>query len=425
MRAAVHAPFVIAAALAALAALATCATLGGCGDPTVTVVAIDPPYGPPIGGSTITIRGRGFDASPGIAPRVAIGGRPAPVVIAAGDDRLIVLTPPALGPGDVDVEVAIGDHTVRVADGFRYSVGPTLTEVTPRDVLVAAGTTRVRLAGTGLLAEDAGPPALRVDGELVDATVVTDRELTFVAPAGWPLREPFIELVNRRGGAILDRAYRYVPGRPGLLLFVRDTARFAVHLDPVDLRTLDVPRFTAFPGLSSVVADGHGGYLALDDIGQIGALDVSEQRVPAPRPASGRLSAIERVGDAYVAFDDDTRRIGRLDPISGELTPLAAAPHPGEGPCALAFDGSRLYASDLEGDPLLPVVRAVDLATGAVGPAVALAIDPAPLIEEMRFFAGTLYAVGDGGLFTVDPASGATAQVPVADVIVGALATYE
>jgi len=43
----------------------------------------------------------------------------------------------------------------------------------------------------------------------------------------------------------------------------------------------------------------------------------------------------------------------------------------------------------------------------------------------MRFFAGTLYAVGDGGLFTVDPASGATAQVPVADVIVGALATYE
>ena len=59
-------------------------------------------------------------------------------------------------------------------------------------------------------------------------------------------------------------------------------------------------------------------------------------------------------------------------------------------------------------------IATFDLATRLAGPAVPVLAPAGFRVEEMHFFAGTLYAVDPTGtMITIDPATGATTDVPL------------
>jgi hypothetical protein len=380
------------------------------GAPAAIVIdKIEPPYAPLAGGTLVTIRGAGLAAGPGGA-QVLVGGRPAPLVDTIDDATLAVLVPPGERAGAAEVVIVIGDRAGRAADAFRYSAPPTIDAAAPADVLAEAAGTRVTVTGSGFLAEEAGPPILAIDGIGVVATVESDRELSFLAPAGRALWEPELELVNRRGRAVRDRAYRYIPARaPGLLLF-DGTTLFATYVDPVRPWVVEIPRVTTGIGrLTAVVRDGSGGAWGFDRNRRLGRLDLGRQRLEAPVFLGRWVPAMTRVGADVIAIDRASNRLGRLDLASGAFTPLGDQPVPCCGSFGLASDGVQIWlTARTAGGPALYTVAP---ATGALGEPLPLA-EPTVHVEDLRWFAGALYAVTrDRRLVTIDPATGAIADV--------------
>jgi hypothetical protein len=197
------------------------ALLAACGsNPVVRALRVEqamPDYGPLGGGTVIALHGTGFATT----ARVLLGGREAPLVRALDDTRLELVIPPGEQPGDVDV-VVFGDAGSVAARGiFRYSIPPSITAISPFDVVGASTDTVITVTGAGFADEGAGDNYVLVDGQPIAKSVVTsDTTMTFVAPAGRVFARPAIEIINQRGRTVAPRAYRYTPGpRPGLLLF--------------------------------------------------------------------------------------------------------------------------------------------------------------------------------------------------------------
>lgn len=398
---------------ALLVAIAVATTGPGCADdPPLAIRAVTPPYGPLVGGTVVRLTGHGLDDGPPGATEVLIDGRAAPLAHPLGDGILDLVVPPGTSPGDAEVVVLIGDRIARARGVFRYAAAPTITRVGPADVLHDAWTT-VTVTGDGFAADGAGEPHLAIDGQGVEVRVVSDTELTFVAPPGRPLAEPDLELVNDRGRATWPRGFRYLPGpNPGLLLFPGFDA-FAIFFDPATLTAVDIPwvapvqnRFTA------VVRDRHGRYWAVDRSRRIGRLDLATQQLEAAVTSGRWFPAMARVGDAYVAIDRAALRFAMVELPAGTVTPLAGQTFPCCGSHALAADGGQLYFTAASGSG--STIATFDLATRLAGPAVPVLAPAGFRVEEMHFFAGTLYAVDPTGtMITIDPATGATTDVPL------------
>lgn len=397
----------------------------GCAEPpALEVTAVEPAWGPVAGGTRLAIHGRGFARLPA-GVRVLFGDRPAPLVATVDDDTLDVLTPPALSPGPVELTVLVGEEVVRRGDGFRYSRPPTIDTVTPADVHHALFT-RMTVTGTGFLDEDAGPPTVLLDGiPLEGAHALSDTELELIAPSGRPLRMPTLEVVNRRGLARQARAFRYLPSdRPGLLLF-GEADNFATFVDPVAQVTVPIPwGGNVQVRLTAVVRDDHGDYWGLDRTRRLGRLDLSEQRLDAPGLLGRWSPAIARVGDTTIMIDRSQRRLARLELVSGTFVTLPATGLPCCGSYGLASDGTTLYLVARDGTAV--TLRVVEPTTGELGPALAVDGPPGLHVEDMRFFAGTLYAVTrDQTMVTIDPATGAVTKLPVTTPRVHALEVFE
>lgn len=379
----------------------------------VRVDRADPPYGPVIGGTRITLEGSGFTAAGTTSTRVQFDGRDAPLVATLDDGALDVIVPPGDRAGDVEVVVLSGDRIARATGIFRYSAPPTITSVEPADVLASSTSTRVTVSGTGFADEGAGDVTVVLDGQALFADVLNDRTLTFVAPPGRPLVEPDLEVLDRRGRALVRRAFRYAPSlRPGLLLFPRIGA-FAVFFDPADLSTTTISWFQgATIRFSAVVLDARGDYWALDRARRWGRLDMKAQRIEAILAVQGWMPTVLRVGRDHFALDRSAARFGRFDPGSGQFSPIGDAPLPCCGSYGLATDGATTYFTARGPDG--PELNTVDPATGEVGTPVPLLGAPAFSVEEMRFFGGTLYAVSrDNTVVTIDPATGEVTALPL------------
>ena len=393
----------------------------------VAITEVSPPYGPLGGGTAITIHGHGFDSVPRGETRVMIDGRAAPLVATLDDGALAVVTPPGARPGPADVEVVVGDRAVRAPAAFRYSAPPTIASATPADVLHAGGA-RGTVTGSGFADEDAGPPALEVGGTLVAVEVESDTTLSFDAPAGRAFLKPELQLLNRRGRASHPRAFRYIPGtRPGLLLFGKPGS-FATYLDPVDLRAVDIPWApgASMETITAVVRDERGEYWSFSRGGRLGRLDLGEQLVDGGAFTGRGYPAIERVGDGYVAIER-TSLLGRFTVPDAAFSSAGVPPWRGpRGSFGLAFDGTTLYASARNEVGAGTVLYAIDPSTLEVRPAVQMFAPAGFFLEDMRFFAGTLYAGSrDGKLVTIDPASGVVTVLPVAVGRVRAIAIFE
>lgn len=417
------------ARLAFLALLAAC---GADGPDAPSLDRAEPPYAPLGGGTEIVLHGSGF-AAPN---RVLVGGHESPLVRTIDDTRLGVVIPPGDRPGDVEVLVLNRNGNAAVHGLVRYSAPPEITGVSPARVLFSSSTSRVTLTGTGFLDEGAGTVDVLVDGAFgTDVEVLSDTELTFVAPAGRPLARPEITLVDARGTATTRKTFRYVPSlRPGLLLFPPFSGLFATYVDPVTMDVVPVPlvgdqpvRFTA------VVRDAQGEYWGFDRARRFGHIDLTTQTLENPVIVNAMPPTVVRVGGDYLAIDRSSRTIGRIDPATGDFTSISGpildrppppAPSDPFGSFGLAHVAGTVYFT--KRTPTSVVINTVDPATGALGTPVELSGIIGVHIEEMRALDGVLYASNaDGTLVRIDPATGTMTALPIFPGRANAMEVFE
>jgi hypothetical protein len=381
------------------------------GDTTIRIDAVTPAYGPLAGGTRIEIAGDRF--ADGAGPtRVLVGGREAPLANAIDDATLEVVIPAGDQPGDAELVVFNHNGTAISTTLFHYAAQPTITQVTPADVIYSAAATTMTVTGTGFADDGAGEPLVLVDGmPALGVEVTSDTELAFIAPSGRALGRPRIEIANARGVASKDRAFRYRPStRSGLLLFGLTSQAFAMFFDPADNSLVTIPRVGSNVALSTVVVDEDGEYWGADRGGnRLGRVDLGTQRFEQPVQIGFRLPAMARIAGMQYGFDRWTQRFGKFD-LDGTFVQIGATLVPCCGSYGLAYDGTTLYLASRTGAD--KHITPIDHETGTLGTPVKLLGSATLHIEEMRFFGGTLYAASrDGSLVEIDPVTGAVTHV--------------
>ncbi|MBA3459115.1 MAG: IPT/TIG domain-containing protein [Deltaproteobacteria bacterium] len=389
--------------------------LAACAEPPAsgpTLVRAMPDHGPLVGGTVIELAGSGF----GPSTRVLVGGREAPLAHATSTTSLDVVLPPGDEPGDAELIVLTEDGSAIESDLFHYSAPPTIEALSPTDVIWSSGDSVITLTGTGFLDEGAGEPSIVVDGVLVDDAVVTsDTSLMFTVPSGPAFVRPTVELVNLRGTARKQRAFRYSPGpRPGLLLFSRFGESFATFYDPVAATSFAIPRLpTANVAFTTVFADDRGDLWGIDRSRRLGRIDFRRQEMIDPVQIQSLFPAIVRSGTRHIAIERIQRRIGTFDPLTNLFTPLGTPMIPCCGSFGIATDGTTVWFTSRTAGIIN--LNTVNLTTGAFGTPVPVALTAGIHFEELRFFNGLLYAPAtDETLRSIDPATGAVTTLPVA-----------
>ncbi len=179
-------------------------TVVGSATTTPTITSISPPFGPPTGGTQVTISGANFATSGGGAPtvpQVLFGGISATqVAVSAGGTSITAVTPGnAAGAVDVQVTNPGGESVTRQA-AFTYTYSGVSTPVATGisvDNGPASGGTPVTITGVGFLS------GARVDfgGALVAATSVAagGSSLTVTTPAH-PAGPVTVTVFNPDGG---------------------------------------------------------------------------------------------------------------------------------------------------------------------------------------------------------------------------------
>lgn len=407
--------------LAVLAvAFAACAEQGA--PPSRELARAVPDYAPVAGGTLVALEGAGF--APG--DRVLVAGREAAFVDVASTTRLEVLVPPGDAPGDVELVVFGATGSVSARGLFHYSSAPSITGVTPDDVVVGAAST-LTVHGTGFLDEGAGVPLVLVAGQPVATyTVVDDRTLTISAPDGAPFSRPTIEIVNERGRAHRERAFRYeLSATPGLLLFPRFGPSFAIFFDPTTGVTIPVPALTGLH-FTSVVRDDTGAYWGVDSANRYGKLDLETQTITSTVNANTRLPAITRhAGRLYglARFFGTGGRFGSVN-AQGQFEPIGTTPLVCCGSYGLTSDGTTVWLTSRQ-DNVTFQIRTVDPETGDLGTPVALQGGGTYRVEELRWWNGALYAATfNGRIVTIDPQTGAITEVLTVVERVSAIAPY-
>jgi hypothetical protein len=243
-----------------------------------------------------------------------------------------------------------------------------------------------------------------VDGQLAsDVEVASDSQLSFVAPIGIPLARPALALSDRRGVAVAERAFRYTPGaRPGLLLFSAFGSDFATFFDPVDGSLVTIPRVTPQQVRFTTVARDEVDYWAMDRNGRYGRLDLSSQQVESPLQTGSVFPTMIHDRGALYAIDRNTLRFGTFDPSTGfQAIGTTQLPCCGHG-LAASPDGTFYVTS---GGGVSANLATIDRTTGVMSPPTTITgVGAGFHVEEMRFFAGKLYAASrDGTLVMIDP----------------------
>ena len=396
--------------IALLLALAACADPPG---DAPELVAAEPPYGPLIGGSRITLHGDNFDPT----ARVLVAGREAPLAFARTSSEIDVVIPPGDEPGDAEL-VVLGAHGTAIdAHLFHYSTPPTLAALSPASIQFDAGTSQVTVLGTGFVDEGAGEPDVLLDGvPATEVTVVSDTELVFTAPPGPAFVRPTIEVRNLRGTAQKTRAFRYSPGpNGGLLMFSRFGGVFATFYDPVAQTSFAISRLpTANFSPTTVVADERGELWGIDRSRRIGRIDFRTQTLIDPVQIQPLFPALTRAGAQWFGLERIQRKFGSFDPLSGTFTAIGTMTLPCCGSYGIAYDGAWLWFTSRampSGTNLTPI----SLQTGEPGTPVPIQLPASFHVEELRSLRGKLYATStDESLREIDPVTGATTVLPVA-----------
>ncbi len=392
--------------LALLVVAAACS--GTAGNNELLVDSVSPGFGPLSGGTRVVITGGGF-LNGGASPnRVLFGVQESPQAGAVDDATLEVVVPAGEAAGDVPVTVFNRNGNVVAMGKFKYSSEPTITTVTPANVLFSTDDTTVTVNGTGFQDENAGRPTVLVDGEAaIDVQVLSDTQITFTAKPGEILAKPTIEIVNARGDAEKLKSFRYVPSMsPGLFVFPKNTTQvFAVFFNPATMQTTTLPKkdtnTTQF-GFRAIVADAAGDFTVIGRDNRVGKLDMANQVLINPVTMNQpRISGLSQVGATLFAVNRSPLEFGTFNATTLAFTQIATLS--GQNP-GLAYDGTTMFAF------LNRQISTINTTTGARGTPIALS--PANLeVSEARFLGGTLYAAaGNQGnvnqIVSINPTTG-------------------
>lgn len=377
--------------------------LAACDDATMRFDRATPDYGPLAGGTRITLEGEHF----AVGARVFVGDREAPLAAVSRDGTTIeVVIPPGEAAGPAKLVIIGDDDVAGASDAFRYTTEPTLEAVSVAKVIPGTSTVAT-LTGTGFMDEGAGYSTLLVDGVPVTAIgVQNDTTLTFVVPDGLMLVQPTLQLLNDRGSASLERAFRYVPTlNPSLVLFPTYSGELAEVFDLVDHKLYSIPRPTSLIyRFSSVYVDGRGEYWALDRARKFGRLDMRTGQLVDPVTLTTELPAMTPYAGAVLGIDRYTIR--SLDPSTGVLSQSFTAPLGCCGGFGIAADDHTLYVTSRATG--LPILRTFDPEADAFSDPTALQGASTFMPEELRVVDHVLYTTSrDGTLCTIDPATGA------------------
>jgi hypothetical protein len=137
------------------------------------ITAVSPASGPVTGGTTVTITGAGFTGATGVQ-----FGRASAARTVVSDNQITATSPPAAGPGTMDVTVTTPAGTSALTPADRFSYLPAVTGVSPSNGFTSGGNT-VIITGHGFLG------ATSVQFGTVRAAAVTvnsDAQITAISP---------------------------------------------------------------------------------------------------------------------------------------------------------------------------------------------------------------------------------------------------
>jgi hypothetical protein len=140
-----------------------------------TVSGVSPNVGPLAGGTAVTITGTNFAAP----ATVTFGSSAATSVVVVSSTSITAVTP-AGSAGAVSVTVTANGQSGTLNNGFSYTAGPTVSNVSP-NVGPLAGGTAVTITGTGF----AAPSTVTFGSSAATkVTVVSSTSITATTPAG-------------------------------------------------------------------------------------------------------------------------------------------------------------------------------------------------------------------------------------------------
>ena len=139
------------------------------------VTNVDPQFGLPAGGTSVTISGRNFTG----ATAVKFGSTDAASFEVNSENAITAIAPAGTGTVDVTVTTPEGTSTSSTADQFIYSAVPTLTKVSPGKG-PATGDTTVTITGSNFIGATA---VLFGSNDATSFTVNSATKITAVSPA--------------------------------------------------------------------------------------------------------------------------------------------------------------------------------------------------------------------------------------------------
>jgi hypothetical protein len=390
-----------------------------------SVSGATPGFGPLAGGTIVELTGSGFLADAAAPDHVLVSGVESPLASVVDDGTLQFVVPPGVAAGDAVIDVFNQNGDGSAAGIFHYSEQPSITSLSPTNVLYSSGTTTVTVTGSGFKDENAGRVSVFIDGAPgLDVDVQSDTQLTFIPPTNQPLVTPTVQVSDERGSGSLAKAFRYVPGvNPGLLLFPNDGTTFFTYFDPVGGSTVTVPLRVTNGNLHfrSIVAHPDGTFYALRSDGVFGELDLTTQDIAVPLAMDDLVPAAAEIGGTIYGISASRNRLISIDDTTGMVTAIGSASFD-RGTAAIAADaaGSAYYVGpDAGGNS----VALIDLATGIrSGSAV---LSPNVRVAEMRFLGGVLYAASNNNVITIDTGSGATTVVKAFNSRITAMEVFQ
>jgi hypothetical protein len=235
--------------------------------PAPTIISISPSQGPLAGGNSVTLTGTGFTAG----AVVTFGGTPASSVTVADSGHLTAVAPGGNPLGAVPVTVITAAGTSNAVSYF-YLAQPTVTAVAPERG-PAAGGTGVTLTGTGFT----GASAVRFGATAATSfTVVSDNQITAVAPAGSGTAQITVTTPGGVSGAGSASAYAYLAA-PVLTSLAPSqgptSGGNAVTITGTALTFTSAVRFGGTPAAFAVVSDTQ--VVALAPPGSAGGVPVT------------------------------------------------------------------------------------------------------------------------------------------------------
>jgi PKD repeat protein len=149
-----------------------------------TITALEPPAATSLGGTTITLRGSGFQRDAAGVPSVLFGALAAGSVSVLDDETLTCSAPPGAPGGSVPVALTNANGAATAPLTFGYFPLPSLALLDPPQGFSGGGTL-VELHGSGWLGNAAGPNTVWFGaGAATEVSVVADDLLRCRTPAG-------------------------------------------------------------------------------------------------------------------------------------------------------------------------------------------------------------------------------------------------